>query len=579
MAGFDHSVLTDVGWDALVDAEAGSHIEYVTFEAGDGYVYGGDAEMFAMTNLKNKIMNFPITNFSNDGDGQLTLLGVISSANVTTGFYLREIGVRATIDGGPPLLYAVANAGAEADYMPSSAEGTVIQTIQIIIKIDRASNVTVVVTPGLDVTAQNIGPGSAGAGWFRDKSSQILWFKRFKSPRNTVEITETSDLISIDIPTVIENDNLDMWVAIGNPDIFPNFSTIQNALNYLIPRQIRPGATSTITVMPGVWPTQPTTVINHPQSPQIRIIGTAGATKTITGVSGSKNAVVLTGAANSMTDMNVGDYFLYKNTSSNTGKAISGCWKVTAKTSSSITFDSAFKGTFPSLGGVSGGTVVPLQSVYPIQAHKSGFEFNGLGLGLMRYICVLGNGSSMGGGEAMKAVAGISNIENCGVHQWYDTASCAGFDAQLSGRLNCLDCCASRGNTGFQAGWGGVEELNNCFASSNEYAGIRAEGGYQRLFGAYACGNGSYGFVVANNGTGLIGGVLANNNLGHGMSALYNSSITSSGATNSFSGNGDDDCSLHVSSTILRTAGPAISYGSSNIATNLLSSDGCWFQP
>jgi hypothetical protein len=124
-----------------------------------------------------------------------------------------------------------------------------------------------------------------------------------------------------------------------------------------------------------------------------------------------------------------------------------------------------------------------------------------------------------------------------------------------------------------------VEELTNCFASANEYAGFRAEGGYQRFFGAYGCGNGDYGFVAANNATGLIGGTLGAYNLGHGLSALYNSSVTSAGATNVFTSNDDDDCSLHISSTILRTAGPAISYGSSNIAANSLSNDGSWFQP
>jgi hypothetical protein len=575
MAGFDHSVLTDVGWDALTDAEAGQHIEYIHMEAGDGYAYGGDAELFTLTALKHKIMNFPITSFSNDGEGQLTLIGVISSQNVTSGFHLREIGVKCTVDSGPEILYAVSNAGDDADYIPAAGEGgTVIQSIQVIIKIDRASNVTIVVQPGLDVTCQNIGPGSAGAGWFRDKIGQICWFKRVTSPKGTVNITETSDLISIDVPVVDEDYNLDMWVALGNPDIFPNFSTIQNALNYLTTKQIRPGFGSTITVMPGVWTNQDMTKVNHPHSTQIKIIGTIGTVQTVTSVSGSEAAVTLT-SSNIGSQMNVGDYFLYKNTTSTAGKAISGCWRVAAETTNTITFDAASWGTFPSLGGVSGGTITPLRSVIKAKSGQGGIEIRGPGLGLLKQLCFVGAGIGSGTAEGIEAERGETFAEVCGAREFGG----AGFDAQLSGRLNCLNCGSSGNYTGYQAGWGGVTEATGCSANSNQHSGFRAEGGYMRVFTGNALGNGDYGFVSSNDGTGLINELLAGYNNGHGVSALYNSSITSAGGSNTTGSNGDDGISLHVASVIIRTAGPAIAYDSSNIATNSLSNDGCWFQP
>ena len=575
MAGFDNSVLTDVGRDALVEAEAGKHIEYVTFEAGDGEVFGGDAEMIAMTSLKHFVMDFPITNFSNDGDGQLTLIGVISSANVTTGFHLREIGVKCTIDGGPEILYAVSNSGTDADYIPGATEGTVIQTIQFIIKIDRASNVTVIIQPGLDVTCQNIGPGTAGAGWFRDKISQICWFKRVKSPKGTIDIKETSDLITIDTQTIDEN--LDMWVAIGNPDIFPNFSTIQKALNYLSPKFIRPGILVTITVMSGKWPAQPMTKVDHPNSPQIRIMGTAGAVRNVTGATGSEHAVTLNGT-NVGSELAVGDYFLYNNTTNDIGHCISGCWKVASRSTNSVTFDAAYWGSFPSLGPVSGGTVTPIKSVYPIQAGQSGIQFHGLGLGLLKHLVLINTGDP-GGGEGFKAVAGITNLEKCGVHAWGSGIGGSGFDAQLAGRLNCLDCAASSGHTGFQAGWGGVLECTNCFGTSNSYAGFRAEGGYIRIFTGGACGNNTYGFVAGANGTGLINALIGAYNDGDGLRSSYNSFVSSAGGDNIFEGNGDDDISLAVCSQVTAPSGPGISYGNSNIASNSLSNDGCWFQP
>src|SRR5215831_785411 len=111
MAGFDHSVLTDVGWDALADAISGKQLGFIHMEAGDGTITGGDSQMQTMTSLVHKVMDFPITSFSDDGQGQVTLIGTISSKNNTTGapFYFRELGVKATIDGGTELLYTVAN--------------------------------------------------------------------------------------------------------------------------------------------------------------------------------------------------------------------------------------------------------------------------------------------------------------------------------------------------------------------------------------------------------------------------------------------------------------------------------------
>ena len=575
MAGFDHTILTDVGLDALTDAEAGQHIDYVHFEAGDGYAYGGDAELQGLTALKHKVMDFPITSFSNDGNGQLTLIGVISSKNVTTGFSLREIGVKCTIDGGPEILYAVSNAGDTADYIPGSSEtSVVIQNIQVIIKIDRATNVTVVVQPGLDVTCANIGPGTAGAGWFRDKIGQICWFKRVKSPKGTIEVTETSDLITIDIPTVEPTDeDLTLYVAIGNPDIYPNFSTIQKALDYLIPKQIRAGRLATINVLPGVWTNMDVTTVNHPQSPQIKIIGSIGTPRTVTSASGSLSAVTLNGT-NVGADLAAGDFFLFQNTSQQSGRAVSGCWAVASRATNSVTFSANWNGSGgPTVASITSGTVTPLKSVYKTKANVGGIDFKGFGIGLLKYLCFAGN-SPANGTEGIRALNGISFVESCGSRNYNE-----GFDAQLSGRMNCLNCGASDNNVGFQAGWGGIIEVTTGFANSNSQKGLLAEGGWIRAFGVTCCGNGDQGLIASANGQSLITEILSGWNGQDGIRAQYNGSITTAGGSLVSGSNGDDDIALSVLSSILRTGGAAIQYGSSNIAPNMLSNDGCWFTP
>jgi Phage tail-collar fibre protein len=582
MPGFDHSVLTDVGWDALTDAEAGQHIEYTHLEAGDGYVYGGDEEIFGMTDLKNKIMDFPITNFSNDGQGQITLVGVISSKNVTTGFNFREIGVRCTIDGGPSILYAVANSGDEADYIPSSAEsGIVIQTVQIIIKIDRATNVTVIITPGLDVTAQNIGPGTVGPGWFRDKQSQVLWFKRLNSPKNTIDLIETSDLISIDVPTI--DIDLDMFVALGNPDIFPHFSTIQRALDYLTPFAIKAGKTVTITVSPGVWHNS-SVVVKHIQSSQIKIIGTAGPVKTnITSASfyGDRRVALNSSSAFGLSN---GEYFLYENTGTVGGICISGVHRVVEQTTNMIAFDSWFQGPLPSLGGVSGGTLTPIKTILSAPSSIStGFHVQ-LDLGLLKHVVLTWDDTaSSAAATGLHCTRGTAACEKVGIIG-LPGGGPRGFLIGVTGSLNASHCCATNCQYGFSGyASGGMMTLDSCFATSNWTAGFFMQ---QTPLNATICsagGNAYHGFWMDGSYVTLIQPSGYNNN-STGITSSSQSHVSvmrSSGASAAgvFTGNSYRDINISRLSDILRVDTAPIYYNSTNIAPNTLSYDGCFFSP
>ena len=204
MPGFDHSILTDVGWDALADALAGKRLLFVHMEAGDGDIAGGDAQMQTMTSLIHKTMDVPISSFSDDGKGQVTLIGTLSSKNNPgVAFYFKELGVKATIDGGTELLYAVSSAGTGAttgDYIPAAADvAVVIQTIQIVVKIDRSITPVVNIVAGGDVTATNIGAGTVGPGLYRDKIGQVLNFKRLISNTNSIQCTDRGDTVSLDL--------------------------------------------------------------------------------------------------------------------------------------------------------------------------------------------------------------------------------------------------------------------------------------------------------------------------------------------------------------------------------------------
>ena len=581
MAGFDRSILTDVGWDALGDAEAGQHIEYTHLEAGDGFVYGGDAEIFAMTNLVHKVMNFPITNFTNDGQGQITLIGVISSQNVTTGFQFREIGVRCTIDGGPSILYAVSNAGDDADYMPSSGEsGVVIQTVQIIIKIDRAENVSIVVQPGLDVTCQNIGAATVGPGWFRDKQGQICWFKRINSPKGTLELSETTELVSIDIPSITID--LDMWVALGNPDIFPHFSTIQKALDYLFPLTIKPGIFVTIHVAAGVWLNSAPILINHVQGQQVKIIGEASAAKTVTSCQSlGTNTVRLNAAAGTFSGMVVGDYIYYANTASAPSMAVSGAWPITAVAGngSTVTYTTTLWGTWP-LTTVTGGTAYHLKTVVSFASGGNGMTVKGDGLGMLKNCILRGNVSGTIQMHGFQVIVGEAWIEYVGAYGWLGTSGSNGIITNGTGRLHCTNCSANNGEHGFSSGdQGAWMSANTCFANGNNRIGFSCQGGDFSGSLCVACGNKTIGFVNTDVGSISLNNSYGSYNAQYGLYCQFHSNIgIGPFAGGSYLSNTTRDVQITSLSSIIRT-GPAMSYGSANIAPNTLSWDGCLFSP
>lgn len=227
MAAFTHSVLTDVGWDQLASALAGKNLTFLNMEAGDGTVTG-DPEMETMTSLKNYVMDIPITSYSDDGKGQVTLIGTLSSKKVAAPFYFRELGVKAsvgatslmmavvqanviegagdvpnTIEGrAAPTgeqLFCVSNSGDSADYIPDSTnEAVVIQNVEIVVKIDKGVSYEVIIAADANVTAQNIGPASVGAGHFRDKLGSVLHFKRLISTAS-VRVSETTDTVQADV--------------------------------------------------------------------------------------------------------------------------------------------------------------------------------------------------------------------------------------------------------------------------------------------------------------------------------------------------------------------------------------------
>lgn len=140
MGQFNGSVLTDVGLALLTKAQAGTaRIQFTRIGIGDGYA---SSDLKTLTELVNETKSLPILNINITGAGQSQVKAVLSNADLTTGQYVREIGLFANDPDVGEILYSVANAGSLADYIPPAGIDVVEEVISFITVIGSASDVT-----------------------------------------------------------------------------------------------------------------------------------------------------------------------------------------------------------------------------------------------------------------------------------------------------------------------------------------------------------------------------------------------------------------------------------------------------
>jgi hypothetical protein len=275
MANFANLQITNAGITLLTGDLTGRTLIFTKMEAGDGSITD-DSVIPAMTALVAPKADIPITKIVDkgidaQGRGIVQLTGVLSSANVTTGFWFRELGIDAQLDNGTPVLFDYSNAYTQVDYIPSSGESSqVIQSITADVIISRSVPTQAVIGSSTDIDAINIGPPSVGPGFFAQKVGLQLQFKRL-IPGPSIQVSEDANTVTVGLRSLTAD--IDLYVAPGNPDISPNFSTIQNAWNYLLGWDIPAGKSARINVAEGVYTQNATLSLSHRQGTQISILG------------------------------------------------------------------------------------------------------------------------------------------------------------------------------------------------------------------------------------------------------------------------------------------------------------------
>ncbi len=116
-------------------------VTYTKAVLGDGSFSGN---IDTLTDIVSTKMECLFNNASNIGNGQFQLDFVINNKELENGFYAREVGIFAKIDGGEEVLFAYTNGGNYVDYIPDKSTPIDAQTIEADINIGDAENVTIV---------------------------------------------------------------------------------------------------------------------------------------------------------------------------------------------------------------------------------------------------------------------------------------------------------------------------------------------------------------------------------------------------------------------------------------------------
>ena len=141
---FTGTILTTKGLVLQNKVQAGAQLGFTKVKIGDGQLGSGQS-LEALTDLISPQKTLGITSVAVIGDGTSRVRAVVTNTDLSAGFFVREIGVFATDPDDGEILYCVANAGNECDYLPTPTSVAVEQTLDILTAIGNATNVTAVI--------------------------------------------------------------------------------------------------------------------------------------------------------------------------------------------------------------------------------------------------------------------------------------------------------------------------------------------------------------------------------------------------------------------------------------------------
>lgn len=133
--------LTNKGRQLQAKAQAGAQLVYTRMSIGSGTLSGQSLE--DMSALITPVKDLAIERLKHPpGSTRALIGGTLTNQDVTTGFFLREVGIFARDPDDGEILYMYANAGTTADYITPSGEDLIEKAINMNVFVGKATNIT-----------------------------------------------------------------------------------------------------------------------------------------------------------------------------------------------------------------------------------------------------------------------------------------------------------------------------------------------------------------------------------------------------------------------------------------------------
>ncbi len=148
MAAFGGFTLTNRGRALQSKAQAGTQLVYTKAMIGDGSLTS--QSIVTLTNLISPKMTLPITSVRPAPPDRAYVESKFDNQSIATGFYFREIGVYAQDPDLGEILYAYANAGQNAEYIPPTGGTDIVEkSIRMNVFVGAAANITATIDSSL----------------------------------------------------------------------------------------------------------------------------------------------------------------------------------------------------------------------------------------------------------------------------------------------------------------------------------------------------------------------------------------------------------------------------------------------
>ncbi len=148
---YPQNVVTKNGLAMIAESVATrKNLIFTRVVVGDGDVTGRNFN--DMTAVISPKMELPVTSGVNEGNGQYLIIATLSNNTLNVGFFPREVGLYAKVDGKAEMLYSYTNGGNNVGYVPDKTTPIDSEIYKIRTVIGNAKNITINMSDSTFVT-------------------------------------------------------------------------------------------------------------------------------------------------------------------------------------------------------------------------------------------------------------------------------------------------------------------------------------------------------------------------------------------------------------------------------------------